>query len=57
MFKTLSGELHNRSLRELMRAVPPRQLVPFWSAIFFTFAIVGFSVDVFERGRYPLPCD
>ena len=55
LFKTLSGELHNRSLRELMRTVPPRQLVPFWSAIFFTFAIVGFSVDVFERGRYPLP--
>ena len=31
------------------------QLVPFWRAIFFTFAIVGFSVDVFEHGRYPLP--
>lgn len=51
----LSGELHNRSLRELMRTVPPRQLVPFWGAIFFTFAIVGFSVDVFQRGRRLLP--
>ena len=51
----LSGDLHNRSLRELMRTVPPRQLVPFWGAIFFTFAIVGFSVDVFQRGRRPLP--
>ncbi len=55
MFKVLSGELHNRSLRELMRTVPPLQLVPFWGAIFFTFAIVGFSVDVFQRGRRPLP--
>jgi hypothetical protein len=37
-----------------MRAVLPRQLVPFWSAIFFTFAMVGFSVDVFERpGHWP----
>jgi len=55
VFTVLSGELHNRSLRELMRTVPPRQLVPFWGAIFFTFAIVGFSVDVFQRGRRPLP--
>ena len=54
VFTVLSGELHNRSLRELMRTVPPRQLVPFWGAIFFTFAIVGFSVDVFQRGRRPL---
>jgi len=55
VFKVLSGDLHNRSLRELMRTVPPRQLVPFWGAIFFTFAIVGFSVDVFQRGRRLLP--
>ena len=55
VFKVLSGDLHNRSLRELMRTVPPRQLVPFWGAIFFTFAIIGFSVDVFQRGRRPLP--
>ncbi len=38
-----------------MRAVPPRQLVPLWSAIFFTFAMLGFVVDVLARGRYPLP--
>ena len=55
LFKSLSGELHNRSLRELMRTVPPRQLVPFWGAIFFTFAIVGFSQDMFARGRFSLP--
>jgi hypothetical protein len=55
LFKAISPELHNRSLRELMRTVPTRQLVPFWSAIFFTFAIIGFSMDVFQRGRYPLP--
>ena len=55
LFKVLIGERRNRLLRELMRTVPPRQLVPFWSAIFFTFAITGFWVDVFTRGRYPLP--
>ena len=38
-----------------MRTVPPRQLGPFWSAIFFTFAILGFVVDVFARGRLQLP--
>jgi hypothetical protein len=38
-----------------MRTVPPRQLIPFWSAIFFTFAIFGFLVDVFVRGRFALP--
>lgn len=54
LFKSLSGE-RNRLLRELLRTVPPRQLVPFWSAIFFTFAIIGFSLDLLARGRYPLP--
>ena len=55
LFKILSGERRNRLLRELMRTVPPRQLVPFWSAIFFTFAILGFVVDVIARGRFQLP--
>lgn len=55
LFKVLTGERRNRLLRELMRTAPPRQLVPFWSAIFFTFAILGFSLDVFQRGRFPLP--
>ena len=51
----LRRSLRNRSLRELMRAVPRRQLVPLWSAIFFTFAMLGFVLDVLARGRYPLP--
>ena len=55
LIKVLTAERRNRLLRELMRTVPPRQLVPFWSAIFFTFAILGFVVDVFARGRLQLP--
>jgi phosphoserine phosphatase RsbU/P len=55
LFKVLTARRRNQLLRELMHTVPPRQLVPFWSAIFFTFAIMGFALDVFERGRYPLP--
>jgi len=55
VFKVLTAERRNRLLRELLRTVPPRQLVPFWSAIFFTFAIIGFSLDLLARGRYPLP--
>ena len=35
--------------------MPSRQLVPLWSAIFFTFAMLGFVLDVLARGRYPLP--
>lgn len=54
-FEIIHPEGRNQSLRELMREVPPRQLVPFWSAIFFTFALLGFAVDVIARGRYPLP--
>jgi hypothetical protein len=46
LFKKLTAERRNRLLRELMRTVPPRQLAPFWSAIFFTFAIIGFVVDL-----------
>jgi len=55
LFDVLGPERRNRSLRELMRAVPSRQLVPLWIAIFFTFAMLGFAVDVLARGRYPLP--
>ena len=51
----LVAERRNRLLRELMRTVPPRQLIPFWAAIFCTFAILGFVVDVFVRGRFQLP--
>ena len=54
VFKWLNPE-SNRVVRELIRTVPPRQLVSFWSAIFFTFAITGFITDVMARGRFPLP--
>jgi hypothetical protein len=55
VLKVLIGEQRNRLLRELMATVPSRQLVPFWSAIFFTFAILGFVVDVIAGGRSQLP--
>ena len=45
----------NRLIRELIRTVPPRQLVSFWSAMFFMFATTGFIADVMARGRGPLP--
>jgi Stage II sporulation protein E (SpoIIE) len=45
----------NRLIRELIRTVPPRQLVSFWSAMFFTFATTGFIADVMASGRGPLP--
>jgi hypothetical protein len=55
LFHVLVAEQRNRLVRELMRTVPARQLIPFWAAIFFTFAILGFVVDVIARGRSQLP--
>jgi len=41
------------SLPELVRALPPRQLFFLWSAIFCTFAILGFALDILSGGRQP----
>jgi stage II sporulation SpoE-like protein len=41
------------TLPELVRALPPRQLLPLWLAIFSTFSMMGFAVDIINRGRQP----
>ena len=41
------------SLPELVQALPTRQLLFFWGAIFFTFAMIGFTLDILGRGRQP----
>jgi hypothetical protein len=40
-------------LPELVRALPARQLIYFWAAIFSTFAMVGFVLDISASGRQP----
>ena len=42
------------SLGELVRTLPARQLLLLWSAIFSTFATVGFMLDILVAGRFPL---
>jgi serine phosphatase RsbU (regulator of sigma subunit) len=42
------------SLPELVRTLPARQLIYFWTAIFSTFAMIGFVLDVLGRGRQPV---
>ena len=43
-----------QSLTTLVRTLPTRQLLPFWAAIFSTFSMLGFSVDLLNHGRQPL---
>jgi hypothetical protein len=43
----------NRAFPDLVRALPPRQLLPLWIAIFTTFSMMGFAVDIINRGRDP----
>jgi hypothetical protein len=40
-------------LPELVRTVPARQLFYLWLAIFTTFAMIGFALDILTRGRQP----
>ena len=42
------------SLTTLVRTLPTRQLLSLWAAIFSTFLMVGFSMDVINNGRQPL---
>jgi len=42
-----------RSLPELLRTLPWRQLVWFWVAIFSTCSMYGFVIDIMRRGRQP----
>jgi phosphoserine phosphatase RsbU/P len=41
------------TLPELVRSLPPRQLLPLWIAIFSTFSMMGFALDIINRGRQP----
>lgn len=41
------------SLPELVRTLPARQLIYLWLAIFTTFAMLGFVIDILTRGRQP----
>jgi hypothetical protein len=43
----------NRALPDLVSALPPRQLLPLWIAIFSTFSMMGFALDIISRGREP----
>jgi hypothetical protein len=42
------------SLTTLVGTLPTRQLLSFWGAIFCMFAMVGFSMDLLEKGREPI---
>jgi len=41
------------SLPQLIRTLPQRQLIYFWMAIFSTFSMIGFVLDILTRGRQP----
>ena len=41
------------SLPELVRTLPRRQLLSLWAAIFCTFAMIGFALDILTGGRQP----
>ncbi|HEU4691413.1 MAG TPA: PP2C family protein-serine/threonine phosphatase [Vicinamibacterales bacterium] len=43
------------ALPDLIRALPARQLIHFWIAIFSTFSSLGFVLDVLAGGRQPSP--
>lgn len=47
--------LGSGSLPQLVRTLPPRQLLYLWVAIFTTFAMLGFVLDILNRGRQPAP--
>jgi hypothetical protein len=45
--------LSSGSLPELVRTLPSRQLLYLWIAIFSTFAMLGFVLDILNDGRQP----
>jgi hypothetical protein len=45
--------LSSGSLPQLVRTLPSRQLLYLWMAIFSTFAMLGFVLDILSRGRHP----
>jgi serine phosphatase RsbU (regulator of sigma subunit) len=50
-FLAPGGQLH--SLGELIRTLPPRQLRFLWAAVFSTFSVIGFVLDILTHGRQP----
>jgi serine phosphatase RsbU (regulator of sigma subunit) len=44
----------HQSLATLIGTLPARQLLPLWAAIFSTFSMLGFLLDLFNRGRQPI---
>ena len=42
------------SLTTLVRTLPTRQLLFLWAAVFSTFSMVGFSMDLLNGGRQPI---
>ncbi len=41
------------ALRDLVRALPARQLIHLWLAIFSTFSSIGLVLDILTGGRQP----
>ena len=41
------------ALPDLVRALPARQLIHLWLAIFSTFSSIGFVLDILTGGRQP----
>src|SRR5262245_64605995 len=41
------------ALPTLVAALPARQLIYFWLAIFGTFSMIGFVLDILGQGRQP----
>jgi hypothetical protein len=44
-----------QALPQIIQTLPPRQLMFFWVAIFSTFAMLGFALDLLGLGRAPAP--
>lgn len=56
MTSVLSRSVRPRRLQalpQIIRTLPARQLAYFWLAIFSTFAMLGFTIDLLSRGHTP----
>jgi hypothetical protein len=50
----LEGFVTLTSLTSLVGTLPTRQLLSLWMAVFSTFSMVGFSMDLLNEGRQPI---
>jgi stage II sporulation SpoE-like protein len=55
VFQRPFSRLPSGSLPQLVQALPARQLIYLWLAIFSTFSLIGFTLDIILRGREPAP--